>query len=151
MTYLEFTGGVEASRSFSVVTSHLTKEALLLVFSRSRTTHQDACTVHSPGILLRKSSSSSQYSTSAPLQIRRRNGHSGQRDTILERSLEGRSGLGGVKRARGWLYTCSIRSGEISIVDCRLEAMGTGGGEVAPPATFRCICSRPPHSHTTQA
>jgi hypothetical protein len=65
---------------------------------------------------------------------------------ILERSLEGRSGLGGVKRARGWLYTCSIRSGEISIVvDCRLEAMGTGGGEVAPPATFRCsICLQPP-------
>ena len=34
-------------------------------------------------------------------------------------------------------YTSSIRSGEISIVDCRLEAMGTCGGKVAPPA-FRC-------------
>lgn len=30
-------------------------------------------------------------------------------------------------------------------MDCRLEAMGTGGGEVAPPATFRCrICLQPP-------
>lgn len=42
-------------------------------------------------------------------------------------------------------YTSSIRSGEISIVDCRLEAMGTCGGEVAPPATFRCsIHLQPP-------